>query len=70
MTTCNEKRHQKYNSDTWPPAYNYLCAKFGNMKVLNLTKLGSWEADSIIANIVKVLYCYKNINFVLYHENC
>ena len=37
--------------------------------MLNLTKLGSWEACSIAKNIAKVWYHLGNMDIVLDHEN-
>ena len=48
----------------------YLLLKFPKLTGLTSTKLGPWEAGSIIRNIFKVLYHQGNINIVSYYENC
>ena len=39
------------------------------VRVVILTKFGSWEAGSIFKVIVKILYCYRNFNIVSYLKN-
>ena len=37
--------------------------------MLNLTKLGPWEAGSIIIDIVQVLYLQGNIDIISYENS-
>ena len=45
---------------TWMPPHkgnSLFISKFPKRRVLNLTKLGPWEADNIVKNIIKVSFC-------------